>query len=63
MNMSMPNTMVREIADKADAAIEAARLSFVYNRGLTADEWRQIMQIITYAKVSCVNAMREETND
>jgi hypothetical protein len=58
--ISMPTRMVREIARSADAAIEAARMSFVSNRPLNSEEWRQIMEILTYTKVSCANALREE---
>ena len=56
----MSGSSVRMIAREADAAIEAARLSFVTNRALTSEEWRQIMEILTYAKVACTNALREE---
>lgn len=60
MRVLMSGSTVRLIDQEADAAIEAARLSFVMNRGLTSDEWRKIMEVITYAKVACANALREE---
>jgi hypothetical protein len=60
MKVLMSGASVRMIAREADAAIEAARLSFVTNQPLTGDEWRKIMEVITYAKVSCQNALREE---
>jgi hypothetical protein len=60
MKVTMSGSSVRMIAQESDAAIEAARLSFVTNRPLTGDEWRKIMEVITYAKVACINALREE---
>jgi hypothetical protein len=60
MRVLMSGSTVRMIAQEADAAIEAARLSFVTNRPLTGDEWRKIMEVVTYAKVACANALREE---
>ena len=60
MRVLMSGSSVRMIAQEADAAIEAARLSFVMNKGLTAEEWRKIMEVVTYAKVACANALREE---
>lgn len=59
----MPTDMVREIVKNADAALDAARLSFVNHKPLTSEEWRQIMQIITYTRVCCTNALRKESND
>ena len=59
----MPTDMVHEIVKNADAALDAARLSFVNHKPLTSEEWRQIMQIITYTRVCCTNAIRKETND
>lgn len=60
MKVTMSGSAVRMIAQEADAAIEAARLSFVTNRPLTGDEWRKIMEVIIHAKVACSNALREE---
>lgn len=64
MNIKLPRTTALQINDRIDPVMETLRMSFVKEKPLTHEEWREAMSMLTAFKVALRAEMREEeTND